>query len=79
MKDLPNSPHFAIKIIDRKEVIKKLNGDEARFEEMRAREIDISNKVCSLPYCLKMYHEFTEDRKDYIIYEVCPGGDLQDL
>ena len=76
MKDDPNGPHFAIKSLDRLEIIKKMSGDTERFEQVRGRELEVSYKVCSYKYCLKMFHDFIEDDFDYLIYEVCPGGDL---
>ena len=79
IKDAPESPHFAVKSLNRGEIIKKLNGDTERFEQIRGRELEVSYKVCAYSYCLKMFHEFTENNFDYLIYEVCPGGDLQDL
>ena len=79
MKGVSGSPEFAIKIIDRTAIIKKLEGNEERFLTMRERELDISIKVTSIPNCIKMFHEFTENEKDYLIYEVCSGGDLQDM
>ena len=76
MKEYASGPYFAIKIIDQKEVIKKLNDDKERFNQMRGREMDISYKVSGIKYCIQLFHEFTEDDKDYFVYELCSGGDL---
>ena len=70
---------YALKCIMSLEVIKKLDGDRERYNEMNKREIDISYIASELPHCLVMHHHFNEDDIDYYLYEVCPGGDLKDL
>ena len=62
--------------MDKTEVKKKLGNNEQRYLEMRSRELDISRIVYDIKYCLRMFHEFTENNSDYLIYEVCSGGDL---
>ena len=67
---------YAVKEIEKSQIIKQLNGDEERYFVMRDREILVSQMVFDIDYCIKFYVHFEQNGKEYFVYEFCSGGDL---
>ena len=70
---------YALKEIDKSQIVKMLQGDEERYIVMRDREILVSKMVFDIDFCVKFYAHFEQNNKEYYIYEFCKGGDLTEM
>ena len=70
---------FALKEIDKAQIIKYLDNDEARYIVMRDRELLVSIAASGMDNCVKFFSYWEENGKEYYIYELCNAGDLTEL
>ena len=70
---------YALKEIDKAQIIKSLDGDEARYIVMRDRELLVSKAATNMDNCVKFFSYWEQNGKEYYIYELCNAGDLTEL
>ena len=70
---------YAMKEIDKTQIVKALDGDEERYIIMRDRELLVSKAASVMDNCVKFFTHFEENGKEYYVLELCNAGDLTEL
>ena len=76
-----NGVKYAVKELEKQRIIDQLLGGykdkkKERYDTMIKREIEVSERVYDIRYCINFFKCFSEKGKEYFIYENATGGNL---